>query len=35
VENKLNLPMENPKLPHGLDRVLPFRRFGQKVKKKL
>jgi hypothetical protein len=23
--------MENPKLPHGLDRVLPFRRFGQMI----
>jgi hypothetical protein len=22
------------KLPHGLDRVLPFRRLGQKAKKK-
>ena len=33
LENRLSLPMENPKLPHGLDRVLPFRRFGQKAKK--
>jgi hypothetical protein len=22
LENRLSLPMENPKLPHGLDRVL-------------